>query len=296
MVNETPKTEEQLAEVPVEGFSIDPSTWVEPKESFPGYVAVSDYRWCNQKYLDGVVTRIAGQARITQEAVLDSLRAVNPTKVALIPQWDLRVKRLDTVLQLPDGSQVDAIRYGGYDMVKWNNVQNAFVPINPNDGKEAFISGEWKRIAGQTEPPTLLAEKFFNFDWWPAKRFGGSMPAKRVLVPTGVLPPDFTFTGEVRIIQVPDRGDGQESTSGATSGGAAPAANLLSLEDAVSKLVTDILPGTNNKQMGALVQALTPDMRSREILEGVATGALVKKLEAEGRIVVAADGTISLPA
>lgn len=282
-------------EVPVEGFSIDPSTWVEPKESFPGFVQVSDYRWCNQKYLDGVVTRIAGQARITQEAVLDSLRAVNPTKVALIPQWDLRVKRLDTILQLPDGQQVDAIRYGGYDMVKWNNVQNAFVPINPNYGKEAFISGEWKRIAGQTEPPTVLAGKFFSFDWWPAKRFGGSMPAKRVLVPTGVLPPTFEYTGDVRIIQVPDRGD-EQSAGGTDAATPAATASLLSEEEAINKLVSEILPGTNSKQAGALLQALTPDMRVNTVMEGVATGTLVKKLAAEGRIVVAADGMISLPA
>lgn len=279
----------------VEGFSIDPSTWMEPKESFPGLVLASEYRWCADKYLDGVVTRIAGQAHLTQEAVLASLKVVNPTGVARIPQWDLRVKRLDAILQLPDGSQADAVRYGGFDLVKWSNRDNVFVPINPNYGKEAFISGEWKRIAGQTEPPTVLTGKFFEFDYFPSKRFGGSMPAKRVLVPTKILPPTFQYAGEVRIIVVTERAEatGEPATDDGTTTPTGSAVTLLTEEEAVNKLITEVLPGKNSNQAVSLLATIAPELRVPTVLNGLATGELIKRLAAEGRITVAADGTIS---
>ena len=282
-------TEETIPDVT--GFSIDPSTWVEPKETFPGIVLTSEYRWCADKYLDEVTLRIANQSQLTVDKVLELLKTANPTGVAKIPQWDLRVKRLDTILQLPDGSQADAVRYGGFDLVKWSNRDNTFVPINPNYGKEAFISGGWKKVAGHTEPPTILVGRMFTFDYFPSKRFGGAMPAKRVLVPTAVLPPDYKFAGEIAIIVVPDRGD---AVAADTTEAVAPTSGA-SYDELIDKLVATVLPGKNAKQAAKLLAALPQELWVPEIQSGLATGDLITKLAAQQRIVIADDGTISLP-
>ncbi len=279
-----------------QGFSIDPESWVEPKESFPGQVLVSAYRWSDPKYLDGVVGRIVKDSAGTEQAkspeqVLEMLAAVNPQHIPQIPQWDLRVKRLDTQLQLPDGSQADAIRYGGYDLVKWSNRDGSWVQINLNYGKEAFIGGQWKKIAGTTEPPSVLEEKFFNFDFYPNKRFGGSMPAKRVLVPTSVLPPNFTFTGEVNTIVVPDRGDGAtaESTESATPGTA-----TLTGEAADAALCAFLIANScDTSNSAGILTELPAELRSPDVLGGIASGEVVKRLESEGKIAIAADGKVT---
>ncbi len=280
------------------GFSIDPESWVEPKESFPGKVLVSAYRWSDPKYLDGVVGRIVKDSAGTEQAkspeqVLEMLAAVNPQHVPQIPQWDLRVKRLDTILQLPDGQNADAIRYGGYDLVKWSNRDGSWVQINLNYGKEAFIGGQWKKIAGTTEPPSVLEEKFFNFDWYPNKRFGGSMPAKRVLVPTSVLPPNFTFTGEVNTIVVPDRGDGAAAAAESTES-AAPGVATLTGEAADAALCAFLIANNcDTTQAAGILPTLPAELRSPDMLGGIATGEIVKRLESEGKIAIAADGKVT---
>ncbi len=279
-----------------QGFSIDPDSWVEPKESFPGQVLVSAYRWSDPKYLDGVVNRIvkdsAGneQAR-SPEQVLEMLAAVNPQHIPQIPQWDLRVKRLDTILHLPDGSKADAVRYGGYDLVKWSNRDATFVQINLNYGKEAFIGGQWKKIAGTTEPPSVLEGKFFDFDFYPNKKFGGAMPAKRVLVPTRVLPPNFTFSGEVNTIVVPDRGDAGEAEA---LEAAAPGVTTLTGDAADAALCAFLIANQcDTSNSAGILTELPPELRSPDILGGVASGETVKRLESEGKIAIAADGKVT---
>ena len=295
MVDEA-KTDEQAVEGP-QGFSIDPESWVEPKESFPGKVLVSAYRWSDPKYLDGVVGRIVKDSAGTEQAkspeqVLEGLAAVNPQHIPQIPQWDLRVKRLDTILQLPDGSQADAIRYGGYDLVKWSNRDGAFVQINLNYGKESFIGGQWKKIAGTTEPPSVLEGKFFNFDFYPNKRFGGSMPAKRVLVPTQVLPPNFTYSGEVNTIVVPDRGDGAAAAENTES--AAPGVTTLSGDEANAALCAFLIANNcDTSNSAGILTELPAELRGPDVLGGIANGELVKRLESEGKIAIAADSTVT---
>ena len=280
------------------GFTIDPESWVEPKESFPGKVLVSAYRWSDPKYLDGVVGRIVKDSAGTEQAkspeqVLEQLAAVNPQHVPQIPQWDLRVKRLDTILQLPDGSAADAIRYGGYDLVKWSNRDGSWVQINLNYGKEAFIGGQWKKIAGTTEPPSVLEEKFFNFEWYPNKRFGGSMPAKRVLVPTSVLPPNFTFDGEVNTIVVPDRGDSVEAES--TQVAATGTATLSGDEADVALAAFLIANQCDTSNSAGILTELPAELRGPDVLGGIASGEIVKRLESEGKIAIAADSTVTAP-
>lgn len=290
------KTDAQV-EGPV-GFSIDPESWVEPKESFPGKVLVSAYRWSDPKYLDGVVGRIVKDSAGTEQAkspeqVLEMLAGLNPQHVPQIPQWDLRVKRLDTILQLADGSQADAVRYGGYDLVKWSNRDGSWVQINLNYGKEQFIGSSWKKIAGTTEPPSVLQDKFFNFDFYPNKRFGGSMPAKRVLVPTSILPPNFTFTGEVNTIVVPDRGDAAEAAAESTQSAAPGTATLTGDEADVALAAFLIANQADTGNSAGILTELPAELRHPDVLGGIANGLIVKRLESEGKIAIAADGKVT---
>ena len=292
------QTDQAVQAAGPQGFSIDPASWVEPKESFPGQVLVSAYRWSDPKYLDGVVARIVKDSAGTEQAkspeqVLEGLAAVNPDHLPMIPQWDLRVKRLDTILQLPDGSQADAIRYGGYDLVKWSNRDGAFVQINLNYGKESFIGGQWKKIAGTTEPPSVLEGKFFNFDFYPNKKFGGAMPAKRVLVPTQVLPPNFTYSGEVNTIVVPDRGDGAEAAAESTES-AAPGVSTLTGDKADDALCAFLIANScDTSNSAGILTELPAELRGPDVLGGIANGDIVKRLESEGKIAIAADGKVT---
>src|SRR3989304_44466 len=111
------------------GVSIEPGTWVEPKQTFPGIVVVSRYRLASDEY------KKATQFR---PAIADPL-----------PQWEFRVERLDARLLLPDGSQAPAIRYGGVDLRKWSNREQALVPISSAYAKEWFIVNESRKVFGK---------------------------------------------------------------------------------------------------------------------------------------------------
>lgn len=289
---------EETVEGP-QGFSIDPASWEEPKETFSGLVLVSTYRWSDEKYLDGIIARIVNDSAGTEQArsaeqVLEMLAAVNPQHIPQIPQWDLRVKKLDTILQLPDGSQADAVRYGGYDLVVWSNRDNTWQQTNPNIGKAALIGTQWKQIAGTTEPPSVLEGKFFNFEFYPTKRLGGTgMPAKKVLLPTSVLPPNFTYTGEVNTIVVPDRGNGAEAAAENTEA-ATPGTETLSGEVADVALATFLIANScDTSNAAGILTELPAELRSPEVLGGIASGEIVKRLESEGKIAIAADGKVT---
>ena len=276
-----------------QGFSIDPSTWSEPVIKFPGLVVRSTYRWCDEKYLDVRLTTIGQQANRTREYLEASLKEANPQGEALIPQWDLRVKRLDEGGILSDGSLVDFIRYGGYDLVTWDQRESKFGPVRLNQGKAAFISNEWKRVAGSVHPPENLEGKMFNFDFWPTKRFGGSMPAKNVLIPTAILPPTYVFAGEVRLVTIPDR-EADTGAAGATEEAPTLVGTPATITDyeALAKLIYEVLPGRNAKDAAGIMQALPPELRITSILMGVSSGEILKTLEAQGKITIDTDGTI----
>lgn len=259
--------EETTDQAEFDGFSIDPSTWVEPTQEFPGEVVVSCYKWANDKY-----------------------KAATPFRPQIeepLPQWDLQVKRLDASLLLPDGSKADAIRYGGIDLKKYSKQAGGLVPINMGNQKEYFIMGEWKKAFGTIEPPDRLVSMKAMFTLYLSKKFGGPTPSKNVLVPTAVLDPDYTYDGEVQVFQVQAReGDDQGTTPEAE----APTI-LLEESEAWEKLV-DVLVGTNADETRKLLQDLPAELRLPKLMAGLATDDAVKRLVDEGWITVAADGTI----
>ncbi len=205
------------------GVSIDPATWEDPKETFPGIVEVSTKRWASEKYLESKTF----------------WEGFNPIG-ARLPQWDLRVRRLDALFVLPDGEQVPAFRYGGVDLKKWSNRERKFADLSSRYHKEWYIVSEWKRIFGRVEPPETLVGRMAMFDFYRSKSFpGSSMPSTNVLVPSSLLPPTYTFTGEVRLIQVPAReAEGTEAATESEGDGRVDAE-----QPAVQDVsVADILP------------------------------------------------------
>jgi len=254
--------------------SIDPATWEEPKQTFPGLVVESQYRLADENYKKATQFRPA----ITEP----------------LPQWSCRVKRLDAILELPDGSRADAIRYGGIDLKRWSREESRLVNISARYPKEFEISSEWKRVFGQTQPPEILQGRMAMFDFYPSKMYaGGRFAASNVLLPVSVLPPDYQYTGEVRVIKVPEK-----PTDGAAGDGApvpGPASGpALSEDQALDVLVANVLPGQRANQVAAIIGSLPPELRSfNSIMEGLASGRLIPRLQSEGRITVATDGTIS---
>jgi len=252
------------------GVSVDPATWVDPKETFPGIIEVSRKRWASDEYKKETEFR---------PAITDPL-----------PQWDIRVRRLDAELVLPDGSKVPAIRYGGIDLKKYSAREQALVPISSRFPKEYWIANEWKRVFGKIEPTETLEGKYAMFDFYPSKSFGGSMPARNVLVPVSVLPPDYQYTGEVRLITVRERAETEGATEATTPSATEPE---LSADEAQTALLP-YLVGKNRNDPASIITSLPPELRLAGILTSLATGDLIKDLQAAGTIEVATDGTISL--
>ena len=254
------------------GVSIEPGTWVEPKQTFPGIVVVSRYRLASDKYKEATQFR---------PAIADDL-----------PQWEFNIERLDAKLLLPDGSQAPAIRYGGIDLRKWSNRESTLVPISSAYAKEWFVVSENKRVFGKLEPPEALVGKKAVFDFFPTKSFGGSIPSRNVLVPTELLSPDYEFTGDVQIIQVRAR-EGDEARSDDASSDAGTPTPAATPEPTDAEVLPH-LAGKSTSDPAGIITALPAELRSAKVLNGIATGTLFEALKAAGKIAVADDGTISL--
>jgi len=237
------------------GVSIDPSSWTEPMQSFPGLVLSSCYRLAPESY----------------KAKTDFREAIEGD----LPQWDLRIKRLDAILVTQDGEEVDAIRYGGIDLKKWSPSEGKVVKINPNFAKEHFVVTEWTKIAKDVEPPERLEGRIFMFSYWANKRFG-RMSSRNVIVPASTLPSDYVFPGEVQKIQIQSR-DEDEDTEETGSG------SVLSETDAV-EAVLSILPGMDSADTTAILEAVPAEARLNAIVTGIVTGVLIEELVSGGRI------------
>ncbi len=242
------------------GVSIDPSSWTEPVQTFPGLVVESNYRLAPDSYKAETEFRPA----ITED----------------LPQWSLKIKRLDAVLVTPEGEEVDAIRYGGIDLKKWSPSEGKVVKINPNFAKEHFVVTEWTKIAKDVEPPEILEGRIFMFSYWANKRFG-RMSSRNVIVPASTLSVDYVFPGEIQSIQIQAKDD--DATNDSTDGG-----SVLSHDDAVEAVLA-ILPGmgadlSSPADKTAILEAIPAEARLNAIVTGIVTGTLLEELLGDGRI------------
>mgnify|MGYP001586362490 CR=1 FL=1 len=281
-----------LAAAPV-GFSLDPASWVEPKEEFTGIVEVSTFTWAREKYETEKLTRIAQQNDVTVGQLQQALGVANANGEQHLPVYQLDVRRFDVIFQRPDGSQAPVLVYAGYDLLSWNGRSGQWQGVSQTFGKAAFVGPEWARVAGQLHPPEVLQGRMFEFEYWQQKRLG-KFPTGNVLIPTKALTPDYQYAGEVRIALVRDDTE-RDAVPGDTDAANGAIAQTLSVEDATTRIVNEILPGLNANSAVGIISALPPELRLPELMNSIALGEFAKNLEAAGKIVVAADGTITLP-
>lgn len=267
-------TEETTALPPELDVNIDPASWEDPKETFPGVVEVSQKRFASAEYKAGK-TFWEGFDPDAHE----------------IPQWDIRVRRLDAVILLPDGQQVPAIRYGTIDLRKWSNRERKFVGLSSRYTKEWEIVNAWKKVFGKVEPPTALEGRKGMFEFFRSKSFAGSsMPAKNVLLPVSILLPDYEYDGEVTVFTARERPTEDTVVADATPETDVPNATTpLDIEE-----VIPFLKGANRNKVGDIVSNLPAELRQPQLISALATGTLFDELTEAGKIAVATDGTISL--
>ena len=243
------------------GVSIDPATWKEPVQTFPGIIEASEYRWASDDYKKETEFR----PRIDEQ----------------LPQWHLVVVRMDAVLITSDGEEVPARRYGGIDLRKYSKAEGGLVDINPRHAKEHFIMTEWKKVALEIEPPDPLVGRKFIFNYWQTKAFGRNV-GRNVLVPVQVLSPDYEYDGEIQRIQLPPRENVEE---GEVTAGTTPPT-----EDTLEAALIEALKGKTKDDHQEILSSLPEWARTTSIVTGVATGSLIDKLVEEGKVSVSGDG------
>ena len=260
------------------GINIDPETWEDPKQSFPGEIVTSEFRMASDKYRAETEFRPA----ITED----------------LPQWNLVVRRLDAIRQELDGSHGDVIYYGGVDLKRWrataNDGQGGLVPLSSRYPKEWFITTAYKNVFGTVHPPDVLTGKKAQFDYYPTKAFG-TVTARRVLVPANVLAPDYEFTGDKHTFIARERDDENPATEGTDVPSTGGSTDLLSKEEAMA-LLPPLFVGLKIDAVADLIEAMPKNVRLPELLNAVATGDLVKQLQADGKLTIDADtGIIHAP-
>jgi len=265
----------------MEKLSADSAQWEEVKETFPGEVIVSQYDYRPDEYLQKYAAR-------RQIVLPEGFR---------MRYWDYRIKRLDASIILIDGSRVDAIRYGGYDLAKWNPRQGRMVPLNSFHRKEQQISSANKQVFGldSLDPVSQLIGRKAMWDFFLSKNIGGPNPASNVLLPVATLPADYTFTGTPIEIQQKVREEDSEATSLSVDG-ATEGIQPINEQEAIDKIVTFWLPGKTKDSLVSQIATLPTGTNLASIITEIATGQLVERLVAEGQIVVQPEtGVISLP-
>jgi hypothetical protein len=256
------------------GISIDPATWEDPKQTFPGEIITSEFRLATEEY------RAETEYR--------------PAIAEDLPQWDLRIKRLDAVRVELDGSHADVVYYGGIDMVRHNARVNegrgGLVPISSRYPKEWEITNAHKKVFGTVQPPAVLVGKLAMFDFYQTKAYG-TVTAKRVLLPVSVLPPDWTFDGERIVFTARERDEDAPVDSGEGAPSAGGSVNLLPETEALA-LIPAAINGQKKDDVAGVIAAIPQHARLPNIVNGVATQELFKELEAAGEITINGDGVI----
>ena len=252
----------------------DPRGWIEPKETFPGKVIASAYRLCDEKYMEPNQFRTQ---RLPRQ----------------IWQWDLRIERLDAVYQLPDGSQVPVVRYGGYDLERFNTRTGEIEPTNLRANKEVLIGGAWVACFGSIEPPEQLVGRMAEFEFYPSKKLQRNV-AKNVLLPLRALTPDYTFVGDKQVFVVTrEAQDARGQESGQAAGvPTQQASTILSAEAALAQ-VPSLLHGKNRNNLSELISSLPNDVRRGDIVDGIISGKLIEQLAQDGLITIGADGALA---
>ncbi len=219
----------QQAGIPA-GFNLsllDPNSYEEPKELVPVEVIKSAFRWSAEEYNKGSEFRAAFPQRGTAGGPLGNS----------IQQWDLQLKRLDAVFYHEDGShffgqegtdqgaEIPVIMYAGVDLEKMDKKTSIVHPLAKTRGKEPMVVNAWTKLVGALIPnPEKIEGTFLQVESFREKEMGGGFFAKNVVLPIEILPPTFTFTGEMQRFKAKVRVEGDTADGDVQGGGSAPTA------------------------------------------------------------------------
>jgi hypothetical protein len=189
---------------------LDPQSWEEPKETFPVEVVVSEIRWSDPRYNQATPFRPAFPYRGP---------GYGPEGNS-IQQWDLRLKRLDAVYVLQDGTEAPVILYSTCDLEKFDPRTGTFRPLRRGPGKEQMIIEAWTRIVGPlvaAPGPARLVGYKVMVERYREKQITPDFRAKNVILPVELLPPDYQYTGQLTKIAVRSE-ENVAAASGAETG------------------------------------------------------------------------------
>ncbi|KKN72478.1 hypothetical protein LCGC14_0409820 [marine sediment metagenome] len=256
------------------GISIDPATWEDPKETFPGEIIISEFRLADERYRKESLYR----PEITED----------------LPQWNVQVKRLDAIRHELDGAQTDVLYGSGpfdaIDMKKFNvhvnDGRGGLVPISSRYPKEWRVTNAYKNVFGTVQPTSVLVGKKAMFDYYQ-KLAVGTITISRVLEPVSVLPPEFAFDGEKVVFQARARQE-DVPADGSTEGvppSSEGAVTLLDEQTAID-LLPNLLAGQKVDDVAGIIAALPQNVRLPVVLNGIATQELLKELQGQGAITI----------
>ena len=249
--------------------TIHPDTWIAPSETFPGEIVESYYRDANDGY------KAANTFRPAQER---------------IAQWYIRVKRLDAVVDMPDGSQKDAMaRFWSIDLEKYDQRKKTMVPVGPQFRKEYEIITEFNKVFDAGHDVESLVGKKAMFEFWPKKKMASGRVADNVLIPTSVLEPTYTFDGEVQHFEGRDDYDDDTSTNATSGDNLAGAINSAEADQALAKWYV----GQTVEQAQSQVQNMPTELINDHAGD-VASGSAAARLISSGLLAQTSDGILGL--
>jgi len=186
---------------------LDPATWAESYEEFPGKVIECRFRPSGEKYNE-------------------TLGLMRPIK-----QWQVIVERLDAIYDLPDGTTAPVRVYLTIDLERQvGQGPNARIVASlkkDTESKGTFCVGAWIKAGFDIgRDPSTAEGTVAMFRRWRSKQFG-TLTAKNLLIPTEKLPAGYSYEGEISRFVVQQSETLEEA--------AAPAA--VNFEDVAAKLV-----------------------------------------------------------
>jgi hypothetical protein len=268
---------------------MNPEALEEPKETFPVKVLRSRLRWSSPEY---------NAANSFRQAFPHRGPGYGPEGNS-IQQWALVLERQDAVYYHEDGSPfevrdadnkptgqtaqtVPVIVYAGIDLEKMDK-NGVIKGIMKTRGKEPYVLGAWTKSAGSLTPDASVIEgRFFTVERFREKEIAPGFFAKNIVVPVAVLPPTFTYTGEVQRFKA-NREANDASVGEAVAAGASASVSKEAAAAAIASFLAEkgIDPGSADVTVLGLPD-FPKEARIEPFMTAAATGNLAATLAGFG--------------
>lgn len=220
-----------------------PSTWETPKEEIPVKVVMFRKRWSSPEYNAPNKFRTVPLPMRKHQLADGTVVEHNS-----IQQFDIRLQRLDAIyvhedgspFTLPDGSTAPTapvIMYATIDLEKFDQKNGVVKPLQKTTGKEQYQIKAWTEKLGQLVPNS---ERFEGMNLvitrYRELEISKGFPATNIIVPKEILPPTYTFTGEVLRFKAQAQGVNDAAVASAADAGLVAVSAGLSKEEAAAKI------------------------------------------------------------